>query len=248
MTVLTYLPYYVITGSAGIIAAILLGLRAALADWPARERKSVVRTAAFLLIGWFAAAVALAWLGMYRGAADRVPTIEFGLLVPILIGAWMIWRSPIVARVIDAVPQQSLVGVQFYRALGAMFLILYAADKLPGLFALPAGLGDVLVGLSAPVIAAAYARNPETGAVWNWNVLGIADLVVAVATGFVTSPSPVQLFALDAPNELISAFPLVLVPTFLVPISIILHFASLTKLRRATGRRIRDRAISIHPG
>src|SRR4030088_2465965 len=113
MTVLTYLPYYVIAGSAGINADILLGLRVALADWPARERKSVVRTAAFLLIGWFAAAVALAWLGIYRGAADRVPTIEFGLLVPILIGAWMIWRSPIVARVIDAVPQQSLVGVQF---------------------------------------------------------------------------------------------------------------------------------------
>jgi hypothetical protein len=63
-----------------------------------------------------------------------------------------------------------------------------------------------------------------------WNLLGIADLVVAMATGFLTSPSPVQLLALDRPNELISAFPLVMIPVFLVPLSLLLHLASLEKL------------------
>ena len=42
----------------------------------------------------------------------------------------------------------------------------------------------------------------------------------------------VSLFALDRPNELISAFPLVLIPTYLVPVSVLLHIASMTKLRR----------------
>jgi len=42
----------------------------------------------------------------------------------------------------------------------------------------------------------------------------------------------VQLVALDSPNVLISAFPLVLIPVFLVPLSILLHLASLAKLRR----------------
>jgi hypothetical protein len=65
-----------------------------------------------------------------------------------------------------------------------------------------------------------------------WNLLGIADLVVAVATGFLTSPSPVQLLALDRPNELISAFPLVMIPVFLVPLSVLLHLASFEKLRQ----------------
>jgi hypothetical protein len=32
--------------------------------------------------------------------------------------------------------------------------------QLPGLFARPAGLGDVLVGVLAPVITIAYARGP----------------------------------------------------------------------------------------
>jgi hypothetical protein len=102
------------------------------------------------------------------------------------------------------------------------------------LFALPAGLGDVLVGVLAPVVAIAYRRGPRenTNLVSVWNLFGLADLVVAVTAGFLTSPSAFQLFAFDLPNELISRFPLVLIPVFLVPLSVLLHLASLAKLRR----------------
>lgn len=237
MTVPAYLPYYVIGGSLAIIAALLFGLNRALvgASWGAAERARAIRGASLVLIGWFAASLALAVLDVYRGVIDEPPTIQYGILVPILIGALAIWRSPMAARVIDAVPQSWLVGVQLYRALGVIFLVLYASGKLPGLFAWPAGAGDIAVGLLAPIVAALYARNPAAngGLVGAWNVFGILDLVVAVATGFLTSPSPFQLFALDAPNELINVYPLVLVPVFLVPLSILLHIASLAKLRRS---------------
>ena len=114
-------------------------------------------------------------------------------------------------------PQPWLVGIQLYRALGVIFLILYASGRLPGLFAWPAGVGDILVGVLAPVVALAYARAPRENGdlVAAWNVFGILDLAVAVGTGFATSPSQFQLFALDRPNELVTAFPLVLVPTYL---------------------------------
>jgi hypothetical protein len=66
------------------------------------------------------------------------------------------------------------------------------------------------------------------GRVTTWNVLGILDLVVAIATGFITSPS--TLFSYDPPNELMAIFPLVLIPIYLVPLSLLLHLASLAKL------------------
>jgi len=69
--------------------------------------------------------------------------------------------------------------------------------------------------------------------VLSWNLFGLLDLIVAVTMGFLTSPSPLQLLSLDAPNELISAFPLVMVPVFAVPLSVLLHLASLAKLRAA---------------
>ena len=101
------------------------------------------------------------------------------------------------------------------------------------MFAWPAGLGDVLAGVLAPVVAIAYRRGPRENAdlVTAWNLFGLADLVVAVTMGFLCSP-PFQLLAFDLPNELISRFPLVLVPVFIVPLSVLLHLASLTKLRR----------------
>jgi hypothetical protein len=78
------------------------------------------------------------------------------------------------------------------------------------------------------------ARAPHKNAdlVSAWNLFGLADLAIAVTAGFVTTPSPFQLFAFELPSELVTQFPLVLVPVFLVPISVLLHLASMAKLRR----------------
>ena len=152
MIVPAYLPYYVLGGTIGMIAALLFGLRSALrnAGWTTYDRTVTVGAAAITVIGWFLLAIALASVDAYRGTADRIPTIQYGILVPVLVGGLLIWRSPRVARIIDAVPQHWLVGVQLYRTLGVIFLILYATGKLPGLFAWPAGLGDVVVGDVGP--------------------------------------------------------------------------------------------------
>jgi hypothetical protein len=53
-------------------------------------------------------------------------------------------------QLIDAVPQSWLVGLQFYRVLGAIFLVMYAQGRMPAAFALPAGAGDVAIGLLSP--------------------------------------------------------------------------------------------------
>jgi hypothetical protein len=234
MAVPPFLPWFVIAGSVAMIASLLLILRRSLrrAEWPEPDRVRALRTAGGVLIGWFVVTVALGAAGAFRGAPDSLPTIQYGLFVPVIAGVVLLWRSVGFRRLIDAVPQHLLVGVQLYRALGVVFLILLAMGKLPGLFAWPAGTGDLLVGIFAPVVGVAYLRSPResSGLVWVWNVIGLADLAVAVSTGFLTSPSPLQRFALEAPNDLISAFPLILVPTFLVPVSIVLHVASLKKL------------------
>lgn len=240
MTAPTYVAPFVLIADAIIIVAVLGGLSLALAraGWPASRRRSVVLRAAVALIGWFAAALTLSYAGAFRGVADHWPTIQFGILIPIVIGLVLLWRSETVARILDAVPQSWLVGVQLYRALGIIFILLLSAGRLPPQFALPAGWGDIAVGLLAPIVGLAYARG-VTGsatAVQAWNMFGLLDLVVAVGTGFLTSPSPFQILSFEAPNELISAFPLVMVPVFAVPLSVLLHAASLRKLARSHKR------------
>lgn len=139
MTIPAYLSVYVLTGSVAIVAAILFGLNRALAraDWSAEQRARVVGGAALILVLWLAGAIALGAAGAFHASAGDVPTLQYGVFLPILVGALLIWRSPLVGRIIDAVPQQWLVSVQAYRALGVIFLILYAGGKLPGLHGLP---------------------------------------------------------------------------------------------------------------
>ena len=110
-------------------------------------------------------------------------------------------------------------------------------------FALPAGVGDVLTGLLALPTAlylAAGAPHSRTAAI-AWNFLGIADLISAVSLGAMTSPGPLQLMAFDRPNLLTSAYPTVMTPAFAVPLSLILHGLSLWQLGRL-GQRAQARA------
>jgi len=60
---------------------------------------------------------------------------------------------------------------------------LYAHGILPGLFAFPAGLGDMAVGFVAPWIVLGLIRHPFFATSRRhvlWNIMGIVDLVVSV--------------------------------------------------------------------
>ena len=242
MSAPNYVTYTILLSLIGIIAAVLASLRVAVtrAGWEEAQRIATLRTAAVVLSLWFVAALALSSADVFRAVADRAPTIEFGIFLPVAIGLVWLWRSDAAIRLIDAIPQSWLVGIQFYRVLGVIFLLLNAQGSLPSLFALPAGSGDVTVGLLAPVVAVAYARGVvgRELLVRGWNILGLLDLAVAITTGFLTSPSPLQMYSFDAPNELIGAYPLVLVPVFGVPLAVLLHVASLVKLGRETAHRM----------
>ncbi len=200
----------------------------------AGERAKTDGVISATLLGWFAVSWLLSQANVFSVGVNELPRIEFALLIPIIAGLVLMLRTASGRAVVAATPQSWLVGLQVYRALGFMFLVLWAQGKMPGEFAIPAAIGDIIVGVTAPFVAWLNARNaPSANTVTRlWNLFGIADLVVAVTTGFLTSPSPVQMLALDRPNLLITEYPIVMVPAFLVPLSIILHGLSLWKLPR----------------
>jgi hypothetical protein len=234
------LPDYIVTLNFLARVAVPLSLLAVI--WLAVRRSSLApeqrtRTGWVLsatLLGWFAVAWLLGHANVFSVGTNDLPRIELPLLIPIVAGLALMLGTQTGRAVVAATPQSWLVGLQVYRALGFMFLVLWAQGKMPGEFALPAGIGDIIVGVTAPFVAWLNARNaPSAAAVTRlWNVFGIADLVVAVTTGFLTSPSPLQMLAFDRPNLLITEYPIVMVPAFLVPVSIILHGLSLWKLPR----------------
>jgi hypothetical protein len=205
----------------------------AVAIWWASGRAGLARAqratawlvAVAVLVSWQLLGETLGRAGVFINAPDHLgPWMGVAVVLPVILGLAGIAASSTARRIVAATPLWALVAIQVYRVVGAVFLILWAGRHLPGAFALPAGFGDLATGIAAPIVGYTIARWPDKQrtVTW-WNAFGIADLVVAVTTGFLTSPGTAQLLAFDAPNRLITAYPLALVPLYAVPVSLILH-------------------------
>jgi hypothetical protein len=233
----TSLTAAVVAANITVCTVVLAGIAYAAR---AQRRASATATggpyaaAAAGVVAWGALVLVLARASVFATDADTTtPVIALGIAVPIVAGVALL-RMPAVRRAIDRIPLQWLVGVQFYRVLGGLFLVAYARDEMPAEFALPAGIGDIAVGLTAVAVAylvATRGAQRARTAVLAWCAFGIADLVVAVGTGFLSSPSILQQLAFDHPNAAITRYPFVLIPTFLVPVSILLHVCVIARLR-----------------
>jgi hypothetical protein len=203
-----------------------------------RSRYAVAGALSAILLAWLVIAHHIGAANMYFATTDTsVPTLLLGLTIPLMIAVAGMWLSNAIGSLVSAIPLRWLVAAQIYRIGGGMFLILWADGRLPWQFALPAGIGDVTTGLLAVFLAVRLSQNAAgaLSAAYAWCLFGIADLVVAVAMGAMTSPGRPHLLAFDAPNLLITSYPLVMVPTFAVPLALILHGVVLWRLRRVPG-------------
>jgi hypothetical protein len=202
----------------------------------AAARKVRIGSAIFLF-GWLGAALLLAPDPGSLAARDRfylTPLIPLFALGSAIVLLAVVGLSPALRRTLGAVSLPAIHGIQLYRAIGATFLVLMAWGQLPAHFALPAGWGDVAVGLAAPLVALALARRVagSPALATGWNVFGLLDLVVAVGmgTGYLAPLLAPHLGAQVPPAAAMGVFPLVLVPTFAVPVSIMLHLLGLIRL------------------
>src|SRR5690349_19121747 len=126
-----YLAYVVLTADIAIIVAILIGARAALARAGMAESEArTLRPLAALFVAWFTVAPALPYAAVFGGEVDRPPIIPFAIFLPIVIGLVLLWRSDAARRLLDAVPLSWLVGIQVYRVVGAIFLLLLFEGRL----------------------------------------------------------------------------------------------------------------------
>ena len=138
---------------------------------------------------------------------------------------------------------RALTMMQHWRVVGFAFLPLYAFGVLPGLFAWPAGLGDVAIGLAAVLVAARLDRESNyvktSGFSW-FHFLGLSDFAVAIVTAGLSAGAFPELISNGATSAPLDVWPLNVFPSFIVPAFIILHLTVLLKvreLRRSTRRR-----------
>jgi hypothetical protein len=184
---------------------------------------------------WLAAIWSLAVNGAFRLIpGGGPPLLPLAIFLPVIVGTPILLRSKRIGQVLDAMPSSWIIALQLYRVFGAIFLVNWARGALPGVFALPAGTGDVITGLFAVPVAIALASGAREGRKMAiaWNIFGLVDFTIAVGMGLITAPGPLQLIVPGVPNIGAGAYPTVMIPAFAVPSSILLHVLSLRQLRR----------------
>jgi hypothetical protein len=223
----SYVWALVLAGVIGIPAATCAVLyRGALAAGVGRRAATAVTaTAAAALGGWIVVSGLLARAGVYR-QDEAVPwflVAVAGTLIVLLLAT----RIPLISRILA--DPGTLALPHTLRVVGVLFLIVMALGHLPAAFALPAGLGDIAIGVSAPFVARRLARGTGRAGAVRFNVLGILDLVVAGSTGFLLF----RLVEVAPSTEPLFLLPLALIPTVPVPLALALHVVSLRRLRTA---------------
>jgi hypothetical protein len=235
------LPASGVPSTAGRLAihiAIVLGLWLALerTELSPRRRLGVWLAVVVPYTLWLAIIWSVAINGVFRPGSNTLPLVPLAIFLPVIVGVPILLRSKRIGEVLDAMPASWLVGLQVYRVLGGIFLVGWARGVVPGLFALPAGIGDVTTGLLALPVAYYLASQNGDGVRSGiaWNIFGLLDFTIAVGIGLATAPGPFQVIVPSIPNTGVGLYPTVLIPAFAVPSSILLHVLSLRQLRRAS--------------
>src|SRR3954469_23935277 len=233
----------------GLIA---LGLWLGLESTPLTPRPR--QTTWLLIMIPFTLWATVAWIaainGAFRAGVSPLPLLPAAILLPVITGAPVLLVSKRIGQLLDAMPIPCLIALQLYRVFGSQWLAYWLGGALPGLWALPAGTGDVLTGLFAVPAAIALASGTAEGlkAAILWNIFGFADLALAITLGMIISPGPFQLILLNGSSIGLDGYPNVLTPAFVVPGSILLHALLLRQLRRRSRAEAATTIASSYSG
>ena len=183
---------------------------------------------------WFAVILAIASQDGYVLGPGR-PPVPLLLSVAVPAGVFLTAYASLAGfrRFILALDIRTVTAVQHWRVAGMLFLALLAFGQLPGLFAWPAGLGDVAVGLAALWVTHRLLKDPRTvagGGFLAFHLAGIFDFVVAFATGLLSRDAALTGGVTTAP---MGELPLIMIPAFLVPMFVIFHLIAILHWRHA---------------
>jgi hypothetical protein len=216
--VIVALAIFMVAAHTGIAA--IVAQRTALSP----KTKTIVP---FVVAGFLASWLAIAIL-VGDGANFPIPMesrqAASGLvaLIPVVIAVILLFASKNLRAINTGTPRAWLIAIQTYRVAGIMFIYPFVTYRiLPAGFGYPAGIGDALTGIFAPIVAWMVAQNRPHAVKWAvaWNLFGTLDLIDATATALIFL-APV-----------LSIYPIALVPLFLgPPVGILTHILSLRNL------------------
>jgi hypothetical protein len=181
-----------------------------------------------LLAVWFVAAFTASAGHLFEnGSAQFGFGVAVAALAPLIIFSFWFVMSEGFRNFALSLNPKILTSVQVWRIVGFTFLLLQARNVLPAIFALPAGYGDMFIGATAGFAAWKLAEPAHRNSFIFWQALGILDLISAVSFGTTAGLIDPRGPSMGA----MTVLPLSLIPTFFVPLFMMLHVICIAQAR-----------------
>jgi hypothetical protein len=181
---------------------------------------------------WLSYSGTLGASGVIANATIMPPGL-FYLLAPTIMLVMFVARSNVGQTIALSVPLWLLTAMESFRLGVELFLhALWLGGQLPQMLTYHGANFDILIGISAPVMAWLIAtRRISDQLALTWHVAGIAFLANVALRAALTSPGPFKLLATEVPNMAIGTFPFTFIPGLMVPLALVLHVLAIRALR-----------------
>jgi hypothetical protein len=201
----------------------------------------------FGIVGiWFLLAFVGGMMGIFN-QYDK-PYVLLIVLVPIIGFILAYSLSGQMRRAINQIPLWLITISHAWRFVGIYFLVGAIVGILPPKFGFPEGLGDIITAIFSLPLAFAIRKNNRSPrlrtAFIAWNVFGLVDLISAISLGILYSPGPFGILRTDLSTAAMTTFPVNLIPTFLVPLFMLLHMLALKRSAELVGQ---NKIQEAHP-
>ena len=197
---------------------------------------NLTRTVFAIGAAWFLLVLVTAISGGFNySAGERPLSILLAVTLPVIVFSTCYFSIPSFKEWVLAIDMRRLILLHSWRMIGMGFVFLYFQDRLPALFALPAGIGDAMAAIGAVFLGIALYENKESvskSRIWQWNAFGLIDFFLAVSLGVLTRTGEVLHTHGQVGSDLMGSFPTAIVPGFFVPMYIITHLIIFAQLRR----------------
>jgi hypothetical protein len=234
-------PPALLLGFAAYVVAVAgvamagLGAGMARAGFAEERQLRVRRRTGAGLAAWFLFLAMTTVSGLYLDG--RRPRF-LGYAVLAFLAVALLLRARWLRAAVEAMPSWWIPALQTLRVGGGTSLFAaWAVGLAPWGLVRAAGVGDILVGVTAVGVALALAagvRGARAAAVV-WNVLGLLDILHTLFRAVASAPGPQRLFFEEPANLIPAVFPFVYLPGFIVPLTILCHLLSLRQLRSLSG-------------
>lgn len=183
----------------------------------------------FYLVYFFAVAFACV-NGFFSENTLPPKIIQLTTLPLLLFLIGFVFNTGFYKGLLKAIPVDQLILLHRFRLIGSFFIILLLLQLLPPVFALIAGIGDVITALSSFWVAKRIraGKKHATKLAILWNSFGLLDILVTSTMAVLLTKISIDTGAMGV--EVLATFPFCFIPAFAPATIIFLHMSIYRKL------------------